>query len=67
MSEKKKITDLEEVMGIVLVVQVMIVFSQPGFLRIQNLRQRSVSGNKILGRRNKEGKEGESEKDLLLN
>lgn len=54
-------------MGIVLVVQVMIVFSQPGFLRIQNLRQRSVSGNKILGRRNKEGKEGESEKDLLLN
>ena len=67
MSGKKKITDLEEVMGIVLVVQVMIVFSQPGFLRIQNLRQRSVSGNKILGRRNKEGKEGESEKDLLLN
>lgn len=26
-----------------------------------------VSGNKILGRRNKEGKEGESKKDLLLN
>lgn len=64
MSGKKKITALEEVMGIVLVVQVIIVFSQPGFLRIQNLRQRSMfQGTKSWEEGTKRGRK-ESQKKI---
>lgn len=51
-------------MGIVLVVQVIIVFFQPGFLRIQNLRQRSMfQGTKSWEEGTKRGRK-ESQKKI---
>ena len=51
-------------MGIVLVVQVIIVFSQPGFLRIQNLRQISMfQGTKFWEEGTKRGRK-ESQKKI---
>ena len=51
-------------MGIVLVVQVIIVFSQPAFLRIQNLRQRSMLQGTKSWEEGTEGGRKESQKKI---